>query len=138
MKPQELQRTAYTVECFLNALRLDDCAVRTELEEALVRWLADDKRHKADHLIYRQGSIFCYNNGSVSKSYSVPLARQIQTLWCNAAKLSVIDGSAFAANGQLQMLGMAGLLLTMPGSNTAASTKQQQRNSNNNNNNNNG
>ncbi len=38
MNAPELQRTAYTVECFLNALRLDDGPARTAIEEWLVRW----------------------------------------------------------------------------------------------------
>lgn len=37
MSPDELARTAYTVECFLNALRLEDGRARTEVEARLVR-----------------------------------------------------------------------------------------------------
>ena len=43
MNTNDLQRTAYTVECFLNALRLEDGPERTPLEETLVRWLAGVK-----------------------------------------------------------------------------------------------
>ena len=114
MQPQDLQRTAYTVECFLNALRLDDGPERTELEETLVHWLTDASRLKDDHLIYQQGAVSCYSRGHVTAYYEVPKARQEKTLWCNAAKLSAIDGPAFSQNAQLVMLGTAGLLLAMP------------------------
>ncbi|MBK7425116.1 MAG: hypothetical protein IPJ48_19685 [Propionivibrio sp.] len=40
MNALELQRTAYTVECFLNALCLDYGPARTVIEEWLVRWPA--------------------------------------------------------------------------------------------------
>ena len=33
MKTPDLQRTAYTVECFLNALRLEDGPARTQVED---------------------------------------------------------------------------------------------------------
>ena len=54
MSTNDLQRTAYTVECFLNALRLEDSPARTQIEEPLVRWLADGARGKHDHLIYQE------------------------------------------------------------------------------------
>ena len=66
MTPQDLQRTAYTVECFLNALRLEDGPDRTALEETLVRWLIDAARLKDDHLIYQQGAVSCYSRGHVT------------------------------------------------------------------------
>ncbi len=137
MQPQELQRTAYTVECFLNALRLDDSSERTELEETLVRWLIDPARLKDDHLIYQEGAVACYSRGHVTAYYEVPHARQQRTLWCNAAKLSAIDGPAFSQNAQLVMLGTGGLVLGMPGVTSAKSTKEVEISSNNNNNNNN-
>jgi hypothetical protein len=137
MTPQDLQRTAYTVECFLNALRLDDGPARTELEETLVRWLLDAARLKDDHLIYQQGTVSCHSRGHVTESYPVAPARQTQTIWCNAAKLSAIDTDAFSRNAQLVMLGTGGLLLAMPGTAAAAVPKDKQRSSNNNNNNNN-
>ena len=40
MKPAELEKVAYTIECFLNALRLKDDPGRMAIEEWLVRWLA--------------------------------------------------------------------------------------------------
>ena len=138
MTPQDLQRAAYTVECLLNALRLEDSPQRTEIEESLVRWLTDKARLKEDHLIYQQGSIACYSQGRVVKTVALPQAKQVQTIWCNAAKLSTIDGAAFSRNGQLVMLGTAGLLLAMPGMVAAKETKDaksEKRSSNNNNNN---
>ena len=137
MKPQDLQRTAYTVECFLNALRLEDGLDRTEVEEALVHWLSDDARLKDDHLIYQDGTVSCYSQNRVTQSFALPQARQKQTLWCNAAKLSAIDGTAFSSNAKLVMLGTGGLLLAMPGLVPAQNPKDRQRSSKNNNNNNN-
>ncbi|MES2952535.1 MAG: hypothetical protein V4858_28740 [Pseudomonadota bacterium] len=141
MQPQDLQRTAYTVECFLNALQLDDTPERTELEETLVRWLVDGARLKEDHLIYQQGAVSCYSRGHVTEYFEVPLARQEKILWCNGAKLSAIDGPAFSQNAQLVMLGLGGLVLGMPGVSAAATAKDKQRSSSSsssNNNNNNG
>ena len=137
MIPQNLQRTAYTVECFLNALRLEDGPKRTEIEEALVRWLSDAARLKDDHLIYQHNSVSCYSRGQVVKSFALPQARQVQTLWCNSAKLSAIDGAAFSSSAKLVMLGSGGLMLAMPGVVAAQNPREQQRSSNNNNNNNN-
>ena len=133
MSTQRLQRTAYTVECFLNALRLEDGTDRTEVEEALVRWLMDDARRKDDHLIYRDQTVSCYCHNRVTQSFAVPLARQKQTIWCNADKLSSIDGSAFNDSGKLVMLGTGGLLLGLPGAVAASEPKDKKRNSNNNN-----
>ena len=130
MSTKDLQRTAYTVECFLNALRLEDGNDRTEVEEALVRWLLDGARHKDDHLIYQDQTVYCYSRGHVTQSFAMPLARQKQTLWCNANKLSSIDGAAFNDNGKLVMLGTAGLMLGMPGLVAAqqdATTAQDER-----------
>ena len=68
MSTNDLQRTAYTVECFLNALRLEDGPTRTQVEEPLVRWLADSARGKQDHLIYQEGRITCHAGGKDRKS----------------------------------------------------------------------
>lgn len=137
MSTNDLQRTAYTVECFLNALRLEDGPERTQLEETLVRWLADAARGKQDHLIYQEGRISCQAGGKAVQSFDTPQARQIQTLWCNGAKLSAIDGAAYSRDAQLVMLGTAGLFLTLPGQVAAKDAKDKRRSSNNNNNNNN-
>ncbi|MES2583139.1 MAG: hypothetical protein V4627_10515 [Pseudomonadota bacterium] len=115
MHPSDLQRTAHTVECFLNALRLPDGPLRTDLEETLVRWLVDPARLREDHLIYEPCAVSCYSRGHITAYYEVPLARQDKTLWCSAKKLSVIDGQAFNQNAQLRMRGTGGLVLTMPG-----------------------
>ena len=137
MTPQDLQRAAYTIECFLNALRLEDGPARTDLEETLVRWLVDAARLQDDHLIYQQGAVSCHSRGHSTATYPVALARQPQTIWCNAAKLSAIDSDAFSRNAQLVMLGTGGLMLAMPGAAAATGPKDKQRSSNNNNNNNN-
>ena len=73
-------------------------------------------------------------------SFAVPEVTQTRTLWCDGSKLSVIDGEEFMGSGKLVMLGVAGLVLTMPGvaaAEAATRKKDDQRNSNNNNNNNN-
>lgn len=114
MHPNDLQRTAHTVECFLNALRLDDCPARTELEETLVRWLVDATRLDDDHLIYETCAISCYSRGHVTAYYEVPLAHLNKTLWCSAKKLSEIDSLAFSQRARLVMRGTAGLVLSLP------------------------
>ena len=113
-RPPNLQRTAQTVERFLNALRLADDSARTELEETLVRWLVDGARLQEDHLVYQQFAISCYSRGHMIEHYEVPWADQTRTLWCNARKLSAIDGPAFTLNAQLIMQGTGGLVLTLP------------------------
>lgn len=126
MRTQDLQRTAHTVECFLNALRLNDGFERTELEETLVHWLVDVARLGEDHLIYDQGAVSCYSRGHVTAYYEVPRARQEKTLWCSANKLSVIDGPAFRHDAQLVMRGIGGLVLTMPGLAASPSPRHHQ------------
>lgn len=110
----DLRRTAQTVECFLNALRLVDGPERTELEEVLVRWLVDGARLHDDHLIYQNEAIFCYSRGHVTAYYEVTLAKQPKALWCDARKLSAIDSTAFSRSAQLVKQGVGGLVLTLP------------------------
>ncbi len=113
-RPQNLKRTAQTVELFLNALRLPDEPARTEVEEALVRWLVDGPRMQEDHLIYQQYTISCHSRGHITAYYDVLRADQTKTLWCNGRKLSAIDATAFNQNVQLVMLGTEGLDFTLP------------------------
>ena len=145
MSTTNLERTAYTVECFLNSLRLNDGPARTAIEEWLTRWLADGTRKSGDCAIYGKSTIDCYSDNKVVKSFAVPEVTQPRTIWCDGSKLSVIDGEEFLGTGKLVMLGVAGLVLTMPGvaaADAAARRKQNDGdggggNSNNNNNNNN-
>lgn len=137
MTPQDLQRTAYTVECFLNALRLEDGSERTEVEEALVHWLLSAARQEDDHLIYQDSTITCYSQQRATQSFLVSQARQTQTIWCNAHKISLVDSTALSTQGKLVMLGTGGLAFTMPGILMAEEEKNKKRSSNNNNNNNN-
>ncbi len=145
----DLERTAYTVECFLNALRMNDGPARTAIEEWLVRWLTGTSHRKGDCVVYGKSMIDCYSGGNVVKSFSVPEVTQPRTIWCDGSKISVIDGEEFLSTGKLVMLGMAGLVLTLPGmaaAETAARRKENDSggnsnnndNNNNNNNNNNG
>lgn len=113
-RPQNLKRTAQTVERFLNALRLPDEPDRTEVEEALVRWLVDGARLQEDHLIYQQYTISCHSRGHITAYYDVLRADQAKTLWCDGRKLSAIDATAFNQNAQLVMLGTDGLDFTLP------------------------
>ena len=137
MRAPDLQRIAYTVECFLNALRLEDGAERTSIEEWLVRWLANPARRKADCVIYSKSRIDCYCGRKVEKSFAVPAATQPRTIWCDGNKLSVIDGEEFISKGALVMLGASGLMLTMPGVVAADARKKRDSGGNSNNNNNN-
>jgi hypothetical protein len=137
MGPNDLQRTSYTVECFLNALRMNDGRDRTKVEEWLVRQMSSDANREG-YAIYHRGNIYCHSRrGRVVQSLSLPEVTQSRTLWCNSKKLSAIDGSAYANNGALVMLGTTGLILSMPGTGDASGMAQKKERSSNNNNNNN-
>jgi hypothetical protein len=146
MAPDELARTAYTVECFLNALRLDDGRERTEIEERLVKWLSRPN-NTTGYVVFSDGNIFCHagkENSHVTDTIPVPAAKRQHAVWCNRKKLSEIDADSYAGSGKLVMLGTAALLLALPGSSEAATAKStielgiSSNNNNNNNNNNNG
>ena len=145
MTTHHLERTAYTVECFLNALRLEDGSRRVSLEEELVRWFMERLRHKDDFILFQPSppSITCYSEEKPVYAHPIPEAVQKRTLWSNGRQISIINGHAFSETGKLVMLGTAGLLLTMPGMPAAAAGQNsygasfEQRSSNNNNNNNN-
>ena len=115
MAAPDLQRCAYSVECFLNALRLVDGPERTAIEEWLVRWLSGPTHQKGDCVIYRQSALECYSGNRVVKNFPLPQVTQPRTLWCNGEKLSAIDAEEYVRRGNLVMLGTAGLLLTLPG-----------------------
>ena len=136
MKPDELARTAYTVECFLNALRLDDGPQRTQLEAGLVQWLGEDK-NRDGYLVFHQGNLCQHRGRVVMHRQALPQAKQPRTLWCDRKKLSIIDSQAYLSGGKLLMLGTAGLILTLPGSSQAMPQKKERSSNNNNNNNNN-
>ena len=142
MSTPDLERIAFTVECFLNALSLDDGPARTATEEKLVRWLARPTRRKDDCLIYRKAGIDCYSAGKSIQRIELPGVTQPRTLWCDGSKLSAIDGVEQSSTGKLVMLGTAGLALALPGmAAEPGSAKKKESdgggNSNNNNNNNN-
>ena len=142
MNTRNLERTAYTVECFLNSLRFPDGPPRTVIEEWLVRWLADAGRKKDDCVVYRKSLIDCMSGQRAVKSFPVPQIQQPRTIWCDGSRLSMIDGEAFFSAGKLVMLGTAGLVLTLPGAAAETGARRKQSdggggNSNNNNNNNN-
>ena len=115
MSPQELARTAHTVECFLNALRLEDGPDRTQLEESLVKWLTSEQASRP-HAIYTRSNIHCYAGDLLWKSFSLPTVTEPLTIWCDRKKLSVIDNRSYVSSGKLVMLGTAGLALALPGS----------------------
>ncbi|MDQ5881511.1 MAG: hypothetical protein QG616_1342, partial [Pseudomonadota bacterium] len=120
MGPQELAKTAYTVECFFNALRMHDGRARTEAEEKVVRWLASGTG-KENYVVYNLGNIYFYRGGSKpSQSVSLPDVKEGRAIWCDGRKLSLLDASMFEKAGKLVMLGTAGLILTMPGTGAAA------------------
>jgi len=141
VSPQEIQRAAHTVECFLNALRLEDGPDRTRVEESLVKWLTSDQASKP-HAIYTRSNIHCYDGDQLARSFSLPAVSEPLTIWCDRKKLSVIDNRAYVSSGKVVMLGTAGLMLALPGSpeeedpNRPGEAKQSNNNNNNNNNNN--
>ena len=114
MTPKELERIAYTVECFFNATRTEDGPERTAHEERLVRWFHAHAASKP-YAIYQDGNVFCYLNGRMGKSFALGGHAPGKTIWCDGRKISLIDGKAFGNGGALVMLGTTGLILTMPG-----------------------
>ena len=114
MTPKELERIAYTVECFFNATRTEDGPERTAHEEWLVKWLHANAASKP-YAIYQDGQVFCYSNGKVGKGFALGGHAQGKTIWCDGRKISLIDGKAFRDGGKLVLLGTTGLILTMPG-----------------------
>lgn len=137
MSPQEMERTAHTVECFLNALRLEDGPDRTRSEEWLVKWLTTQEAARP-HAIYTRANIHCYAGDQLTRSFSLPKVTEQRTIWCDRKKLSIIDPQAYVSTGKLVMLGTTGLALGLPGGPEEPQGTQRQgggRQSNNNNNN---
>ena len=114
MTPKELERIAYTVECFFNATRTEDSRERTLHEERLVRWFHANAASKPS-AIYQEGQVFCYLGGRMGKSFALGGDARGKTIWCDGRKISLIDGNAFRNGGAIVMLGTTGLILTMPG-----------------------
>ena len=145
MATPDLERIAFTVECYLNALSLDDGPARTTIEEKLVRWLVRPVRRQDDCLIYRKSGVECFSGGKMMQRVELPEVTQARTLWCDGNTLSAIDGAEQSSTGKLVMLGTAGLALALalPGMAMASDGSRKKQgdggggNSNNNNNNNN-
>lgn len=120
MSKPDLERTAYTIECFFNALGIADGPERIADEEWIVRWLASIIRRQNDCIVYSQLVIDCYSGGKVVKSYAVPETTLGATIWSDGERLSKIDGEVFFKTGKLVMLGLDGLSLDLPGGTAAA------------------
>ena len=114
MSKPDIERTAYTIECFLNALRMNDCPERTRIEVGIVRWLASTVRGKDDCAVYSKSIIDCFNRGKNLKSYDVPEVKLEKAIWCDGTRISEIDREEYLSTGKLVKLGMDGLDLTMP------------------------
>ena len=110
----DLERTAYTVECFLNALRWNDGAERTKVEAILTRWLATPG-HRLDEFIVNDGKkIQCFSRGKEYNAFEMPEAKQDRTIWCDGSQIAIIDGDEFRRSGKLVKLGVDGLDFSMP------------------------
>ncbi len=116
MSKPDLERTAYTIECFLNALRIKDGPERTKVEVGIVRWLASSVRGKEDSAVYSASVIDCFSRGRNLKSYTVPEVTLEKVIWCDGTHISEIDREVYLSNGKIIKLGMADLDLTMPSS----------------------
>lgn len=114
MSRPDLERTAYTVECFLNALRLIDGPERTKLEAILTRWLAAPGHREDEFVIFSAGRIECRSRGKEYNTFKVPEARQDKTIWCDGSHIAIVDGDEFWSTGKLVMQGMDGLDLSLP------------------------
>lgn len=112
----DTEKTAYVIECFLNALRLSDGPDRTGLESILVRWLASPAHHKTDCVIYIDKKVICRSRGQDISVFETPHACQNRALWCDGNRISIIAAKTFHDSAKLEMLGMDGLDMTMPGS----------------------
>ena len=70
MSAPDLARAACTVECFLNAMRMEDGPERTALEEKLVRWLTRNGHQKGDCLTLSAGKRSYFHIHFILKSKS--------------------------------------------------------------------
>ncbi|WP_028451660.1 hypothetical protein [Chitinilyticum aquatile] len=131
MATATLEKTAFTLEQFLNACGLPDGPARTAIEARLVDYLQQGQPKK-DYVVYHAQQLSCYHAGVQKKYFPVSEATRTLVIWTDGRQISRLDGAAFANNGQLVMLGAAGL-----GISSAAAARQKEKNSNNNNNNNN-
>ncbi|MEI7429681.1 MAG: hypothetical protein WCL27_04430 [Betaproteobacteria bacterium] len=114
MSKPDLERTAYTIECFLNALRMNDGLARTKVEVGIVRWLASSVRAKEDSAVYSKSVIDCFSRGRNLKSYEVPEITLDKTVWTDGSQISEIDRDEYLSTGKIIKLGIEGLDLTMP------------------------
>jgi hypothetical protein len=114
MSKPDIERTAYTIECFLNALRMSDGPERTRIEVGIVRWLASTVRGKEDCVVFSKSVIDCFNRGKNLKSYDVPEVSLGKAIWCDGTRISEIDREEYLSSGKLIKLGMGDLDLTMP------------------------
>ena len=114
MSKPDLERTAYTVECFLNALRISDGPARTKIEVGIVRWLASPVRGRDDSAVYSKSIIDCFSHGKNLKSYDVPEVKLEKVIWCDGTHISEIDREEYLSTGKIVQLGQEGLDLSMP------------------------
>ena len=114
MSKPDIERTAYTIECFLNALRMSDGPERTRIEVGIVRWLASTVRGKEDCVVFSKSVIDCFNRGKNLKSYDVPEVVLVKAIWCDGTSISEIDREEYLSSGKLIKLGVGDLDLTMP------------------------
>jgi hypothetical protein len=110
----DLERTAYTIECFLNALRMNDGLARTKVEVGIVRWLASSVRAKDDSAVYSKSVIDCFSRGRNLKSYEIPEITLDKAVWTDGSQISEIDHDEYLSTGKIVKLGMEGLDLSMP------------------------
>jgi hypothetical protein len=109
-----LEQTAGVIERFLNALRLVDGSERTGLESILVRWIASTAHHRSDCVVYIDGKVICRSRGREISVFEVPKADQKEALWCDGARIEIIDAEAFRTSCAFQMRGVEGLDFSMP------------------------
>lgn len=114
MSKPDIERTAYTIECFLNALRMSDGPERTRIEVGIVRWLASTVRGKEDCVVFSKSVIDCFNRGKNLKSYDVPEVTLEKAVWCDGTHISEIDREQYLGSGKLIKLGTGDLDLSMP------------------------
>lgn len=114
MAQLDIERTAFTIECFLNTLRLADGKDRTGLEAILSRWLSSRGHRKGDFVLYDEQKVKCNSGGREFNSFEVLQAVQSNAVWTDGVDISIVDGEAFRAGKGIVKLGSAGLDFSMP------------------------
>lgn len=135
--PQHVRRVTFTVEQFLDAIPVADSPERTQVENAVVHWLAAQEPGHA-YVVYNHAGLYLHKDGLLHGSYRLQGADL--SAWTDGQKIQTIDAAAYRNGGVIVKQGTAGLSLSQPGGlfGRLLGRRRRRRSNNNNNNNNNG